>query len=238
MTYSQAVTLGAGGKWNAVDGFRCQNGYSLLAEHTLTISSSISSMLSTTANEMTAYKDGGQLMGNIGFVAGSVSTSDCVSRYGAQDVINGYMPVSDAFMWSPTSQIMRGIASPLDSGNLDLLTDALGGNSGYVLDGNQFALVGTAPSQYRSSALASTAFNFINLALGFPAFVTSSSQYLPRPSFTDHFGAATMLTYTHYAEGIIFPAVGPSRWYSRIMEPGLTYVYGLGGVYRCVLPAE
>ncbi len=238
MTYSQAASLNNGGKWNAVDGFRCQSGAGLTAEHSLTISPSLSSMLTSTTNEMTAYMNGSQLMGNIGFVAGSKSTSDCVSRYGAQDVINGYTPTSDVFLWNPTSQAMRGMASPLDSGNFDLLTDALGGNSGYLLDGNQFGLTGTAPYQYRSSYLVSAAFNFINLALGFPAFVTTSSQYLPRSSFTDNFGAAIILPYIAQAEAAVFPAVGPSRWYTRMLETSITSTYSLGGVYRCVLPAE
>lgn len=239
LTYSQASTLNNGGRWNATDGYRCLNAYGNMNTPVAPdmVPASLAEMLSSTTKQVAAFDPGGGDYGFRSFVQGAANSVDCMSRYGVHDVASPlYHHVSDFFTYDQTTAKYRGIASPLDSGNVDVLTDAVGGNSGYLIDGAQ-GTISSAPNQYRYLYYSSSTVNYFNVPFGISAFLTSSSQYLPKSSFTDHFGASMTLAYLSGVSGMYVPSVQGSRWNIRLMEQGVTSGTWLGSI-RCVLPAE
>jgi len=245
MTYSQATTLHNGGRWNATDGYRCANGYGSMntAPAPNMVPATLNEMVTSPTNEVSAFTDGTTDTGMRVFFQGAVSSVDCMSRYGVNEASSPlWQTASDAFSYDPSTYKLKGIASPLDSGNIDVVTDALGGSSGYIIDGNGFSIGGAGATQYRYVYYSSGApgYTYFNTALGFPAFMPSSAQYLPKSLFGEHYSSLMQTPYISSASGTYMMHLSGGsgmRWNSRFLEQGVT-----GGVWRganrCVLPAE
>lgn len=245
LSYSQANTINGGGRWNSVDGYRC--GRNRTSMNTAAVSNfmpnSLNELLTSTTKDLAAYNpnsaDGaGTDFGSRFFMIGAQSTIDCQSRYGVQEpFFDGVLNTSDALNFNSTTIKYTGIASPLDSGNRDLLTDLNGGQTGYLLDASSAPIVGVSPNDYRQAILNSnTTINYINLALGLPAYTSSSSHYLPRTSFTENYGSSIDYAYLSQTTSVLYGEVKSTRWGSNFMRT-LNSTNGYSRLF-CVLPAD
>ena len=239
VTYTQANTL-LGSRWNATDGYRCTGGRAQM--NTINapnmIPANLNELLTSPTKEIAGMNDGAKDFGWRHFILGANSSVDCMSRFGVQEPYGDQViHTSDAVNYNTTTVQLRGIASPLDNGNRDLLIDLNGAETGYNLDATAANIIGTSPSQYRQVVLNSnTSVNYINLALGLPAYTTTSTQYFPRTSFTEHYNSSTTYPYITQASAIRYGIVGSNRWNTSLMY-SLTDQLDQTKVH-CVLPAN
>lgn len=236
--YATALNTYSGGYWNSVDGFRCENNVANM--NTVTgpnmIGATLNDLLTNPSREVSSYLSGGINYGSRQFFLGAQQGVDCRTRYGAYNVAD--TPTSDAFMYNASNGKHTGIASPLDSGNLDLVTDVNGGNTGYVLDtaGSIVEPNGSNPYYRTSVGTAGPAnYNFINLALGLPAYTSTSTQYNLRTSFSEVFGSNFYYNYAS-APTIVHMVRTASRWGTYLI--GTTGIAAWSSGHYCVLPAE
>lgn len=168
-----------------------------------------------------------------GDIMGSSLTADCETRYGIRTAVDYLLPVSDAHIYqpSPVAQVL-GMISPFDNGNRDLVADISGGQTGYkILISNLTASYGYFSTYLHSS---SNVHQFVNVPLGLPVFLSSSSTYLakslmPTTPYTT-FNIPTQVGYDGINHNWVigrfgsygFPT-GYQGWYSHPL---------------CVLPAE
>lgn len=212
------------------NGYRCFN-YGSASEVSV---SSIANLL-TPGNYIVNYKDGTTVRG-VGDFLGSPLSSDCQSRYGVR-LSNGgsnRFPVSDYFYYetTPSKRLVGGI-SLLDNGNTDLLYDVYGGPFGYKI---AMADVGSNVNEFYSVTNNIGSHNFMNMALGLPVFLTSSSDYL----------AKALVPVTSYGSQLRYAAQTQTQGPTQIEMVGRFSYYlrpwnstlPLGSSTRCVLPAE
>lgn len=230
MTYTQANTLNGGGKFNSVDGFRCQQNVSTNYTWPVDINS-----IFNPGNELMGIYTGGTYYGGSNFFLNSGANVDCQSRYGAQHLQTGaWGPVSDTFMWNSPTFTVTGTASVLDDGNRDLLADLNGGQTGYQMNYSTGTLSGTSYYQY---SLSGSSFIYsISIPMGLPIFSSTATSYLSRLLFSENYGPAIYFPYTatpQYADRSVF---AHSRWATYMTQAAVNG--GINSHKRCVMSAE
>lgn len=174
------------------------------------------------------------------FLLGASGNSDCISRYGVASVLENGSSHADlnassfATAWYPVSDMLFkrylnpeseyvGIASPLDSGNIDLLKAISGGATGYSMIVSQ--------TTYSSSDG-----NLFNVALGLPVLSTEqgTDAYSSNRTTASNYGFSTMARYsTSSASSNSYYARVNARWSTAFHE-----THGRISQVRCVLAAE
>jgi hypothetical protein len=161
-------------------------------------------------NSLTAYVNGSVVSGATnelatnynaamlaGFNIGSVSTQNCTSRFGAQDLIgNGAMWLSDQFVCNPTLHTCSGQTSTLDAGNTDLNGFQFNGTQGpggttlgsvtyaplATTSGGSFDVISFAGSP--TSTLGNMSSTYVSVPLGLPLVGADNGNAIPYSTLT------------------------------------------------------
>jgi hypothetical protein len=186
-------------------------------------------------NFVAALNFAGSRLGQGDFI-GSPLSSDCQSRYGVHQ--GRYIvdkPVSDVYLYEvlPIKRFI-GALSPIDDGNRDLLMDISGIPSGYKILMSD-TVAGT--DFYSDLNGSNGTHNFVNLALGLPVFLSTSSDYLAKAQFPGTTNGFRLI-YTNSTTNLAgLRQIGVSERY-RFFGNRNWNDTGHSDQIRCVLPAE
>ena len=174
-----------------------------------------------------------------GFAIGSAGDAACMSKYGISDVLettstnttwftlNGYKtswyPVSDYFLNSGTTYV-KGLLSPLDSGNYDVSYSIDGTQTGYNLE-----TAGTTVWNISTAALLR-----IDQSLGIPVIssLQGQSSYSPKITANQNYGQDNLARFP--ASGVSANYARANARYSLSLDNGNSYLSRV----RCVIPAD
>jgi hypothetical protein len=240
LTSAQANTLISGGGFNASTGYRCPNNLSY-ANYVDTGNVSLfpTSLAQSLISDYAGYTpDGGvTIYGRNTFWLDSAATVDCQSRYGAQNNagLGSYM-MSDLMSPNPTTKVMTGLASALDSGNRDLLQDLTGGTTGVQIPYSTASIDTNSNYFFSYSYSGGSPVNYVAIPLGIPILSSSSSVYLSRLLFVDGYAPKWTLPATTATTTVPTVVSVNTRWTTTSTTQGENTQSW--GSLRCVMSAD